>query len=130
MGRSESLFESTLKNLKKGHITLTHPSSISQQLATGISIRSVVMCVNCFRAEICEKQALSPIDRPDTEVVSLLPRPNSPTLPFWHGRAIANVGLWSRVHEIQIGVGMWDVFVIGVRMWDAKSGMFSEAFGI
>ena len=41
-----------------------------------------MMCANCFRAEVCEKEVLSPIGLPDAEVVSLLPRPSSPHSPL------------------------------------------------
>ena len=41
-----------------------------------------MMCANYFRAEICQKEVTSPIGRSDTEVVSLLPRPALPTLPY------------------------------------------------
>ena len=59
-----------------------YSTSISRHLATRKGSRSVVMCANCFHAEKCEKEVLSPIGRPDTEVLSLLQRPNSPHSPL------------------------------------------------
>ena len=59
------------------------PTSIPRQLATGKGSRSLVMCLHYFRAETCEKDVVSPIRWSDTEVVSLLPRPNSPHSPLF-----------------------------------------------
>ena len=59
-----------------------YSTSISRQLATGKGSHPVMRWANCFSAEICEKEVLPPIGRPDTEVVSLLPRSNSPHSPL------------------------------------------------
>ena len=58
------------------------PTLISRQLATGKGSRSVLMCLHYFRADTCVKDVVSSIGWSDTEVVSLLPQPNSPHSPL------------------------------------------------
>ena len=93
-------------------------TSISRQLATEKESRSVILCTNYFSAEICEKDVLSPIGWPDTEVVSLLPQPNSTHSPL----SSIICRMQDMFHAYQCSrVRMSIVRVISMAQWYASS---------